>query len=208
MRRLGADVRLAGDDFDAAKLAARAYADQSGGLFVEDGAEPAIAEGAASLAVELADWPEPINAVYVPVGNGALITGVGRWLKAHAAETQVVGVCAAGAPAMFDSWRAGTPRATERAETIADGIAVRVPVERAVHDLPGSVDRMLVVEDTLLIEAMRLVHDALGLVVEPAGAAGLAGCLLERGRWQQQLVAVPLCGGNLTPRQVNQWLCS
>jgi threonine dehydratase len=208
MRRLGADVRLAGDDFDAAKVAARTHADQSGARFVEDGAEAAIAEGAGSLAVELTDWPERMDAVYVPVGNGALVTGVGRWLKAHAPRTQVVGVCATGAPAMVDSWRAGAPSATERAATIADGIAVRVPVERAVRDLAGSVDRMIVVDDTLLVEAMRLAFETLGVVVEPAGAAGLAGCLLEREQWQQQLVAVPLCGGNLTPEQVQQWLCS
>jgi threonine dehydratase len=208
MRRLGAEVRLAGDDFDAAKEAARAYADQTGARFVEDGAEPAIAEGAGSLAVELTTWPEPIDAAYVPVGNGALVTGVGRWLKAQSPQTEVVGVCAAGAPAMVDSWRAGTPRATERAETIADGIAVRVPVELAVRDLASSVDRMLLVDDALLIEAMRLLFETLGVVVEPAGAAGLAGCLLERARRQQQLVAVPLCGGNLTPEQVRQWLCA
>jgi threonine dehydratase len=109
---------------------------------------------------------------------------------------------------MVESWRAGAPRPTRRAETIADGIAVRVPVERAVRDLAGSVDRMLLVEDALLVEAMRLAFEALGVVVEPAGAAGLAGCLLERERWQRQLVAVPLCGGNLTPEQIQQWLCS
>jgi threonine dehydratase len=208
MRRLGAEVRLEGDDFDAAKDAARTYADQTGARFVEDGAEPAIAEGAGSLGLELADWSEPIAAAFVPVGNGALITGVGRWLKAHAAGTEVVGVCASGAPAMFESWRARSPRSTERAETIADGIAVRVPVEQAVRDLPASVDRMVLVDDALLVEAMQLLFDALGVVVEPAGAAGLAGCLPERERWSEQLVAVPLCGGNLTPLQVRQWLCS
>jgi threonine dehydratase len=52
------------------------------------------------------------------------------------------------------------------------------------------------------------VFSALGVIVEPAGAAGLAGCLLERERWQQQLVAAPLCGGHLAAKQVNQWLCS
>jgi threonine dehydratase len=206
MRQLGAEVRLAGSDFDAAKDAARTYAEEAGARFVEDGAEPAIAEGAGSLAVELAAWREPIDVVYVPVGNGALVTGVGRWLKAHAPQTQVVGVCAAGAPAMVNSWHAGAPHATERAETIADGIAVRVPVELAVRDLPSSVDRMLLVHDAMLVEAMRLLFEALGVVVEPAGAAGLAGCLLERERWQQRLVAVPLCGGNLTQEQVRQWL--
>ncbi len=191
MRRLGAEVRLAGDDFDAAKDSARAHADQTGARFVEDGAEPAIAEGAGSLAVELAEWPEPMAAVYVPVGNGALVSGVGRWLKAHAPGTEVVGVCASGAPAMFESWRAGAPRSTERAATIADGIAVRVPVEQAVRDLPASVDRIVLVDDALLVEAMRLLFDALGVVVEPAGAAGLAGCLLERERRRDHLVAAP-----------------
>jgi threonine dehydratase len=158
------------------------------------------------MAVELTAWPEPIDAVYVPVGNGALITGVGRWIKAETPSTQVVGVCAAGAPAMFDSWQAGAAVTTKRVETIADGIAVRVPVERAVQDLPDSVDRMILVDDALVISAMRLLFDALGVVVEPAGAAGLAGCLLEREQYRGATVAVPLCGGNLTDAQAREWL--
>jgi threonine dehydratase len=208
MRQMGGDVHLEGDDFDAAKLAARVYAEEVGGRFVEDGAEPAIAEGAGSLAVELTRWPEQIDAVYVPVGNGALITGVGRWIKAHSPSTQVIGVCARGAPAMHESWRQGMVVETERADTIADGIAVRVPVQLAVRDLAGSVDRMMLVEDSILIDTMRLLFETLGVVVEPAGAAGLAGALLEREQWQQRLVAVPLCGGNLTVEQVRQWLCA
>src|ERR1051326_3121290 len=102
MRRLGGDVHLAGDDFDAAKVAARVYAEEVGARFVEDGAEPAIAEGAGSMAVELTRWPEPLDAAYIPVGNGALITGVGRWIKAESPGTQVIGVCASGAPAMLE----------------------------------------------------------------------------------------------------------
>jgi threonine dehydratase len=207
MRRLGGDVHLEGDDFDAAKYAARAYAEEVGGRFVEDGAEPAIAEGAGSMAVELTRWPEPLDAAYIPVGNGALITGVGRWIKANSPGTRVIGVCAAGAPAMFESWRQARMVETERAETIADGIAVRVPVELAVRDLTWSLDRMIMVEDGVLLQVMRLLFETLGVVVEPAGAAGLAGVLADRDQWQQKLVAVPLCGGNLTAEQVRQWLC-
>src|SRR5919197_606067 len=121
-----------------------AHAQRTGARLVEDGAEPAIAEGAGSIAVELSQWPETIDAVYVPVGNGALITGVGHWLKAYAPRTEVVGVCAAGAPAMLESWSAGAVRATDHVATIADGIAVRVPVDLAVQHLASSVDRMLV----------------------------------------------------------------
>jgi threonine dehydratase len=206
MRSLGGEVRLEGEDFDAAKLAARSYAEQIGARFVEDGAEPAIAEGAGTLGVELTAWPEPLDAVYVPVGNGALATGVGRWIKAHSPATEVVGVCAAGAPAMFESWRTGAAVSTARADTIADGIAVRVPVDRALQDLAGSVDRMILVDDALIVSAMQLLFETLGVVVEPAGASGLAGCMLERETLQGRLVAVPLCGGNLTAEQIRTWL--
>jgi threonine dehydratase len=81
MRALSADVRLAGADFDAAKEQARCYAAQHGLRFIEDGRAPAIAEGAGTIGLELCRWPEPIDAVIVPVGNGALISGVGRWLR-------------------------------------------------------------------------------------------------------------------------------
>ncbi len=105
MRRLGADVRLAGADFDAAKAAARTFARASGGRFIEDGREPAIAEGAGTIAVELAAWSEPIDTILVPIGNGALAAGIGRWMKARHPATQIVGVVAERAPAMQLSWR-------------------------------------------------------------------------------------------------------
>jgi threonine dehydratase len=206
MRSLGGEVRLEGDDFDAAKAAAVAYAEHAGARFVEDGAEPSIAEGAGSLGVELLEWPERIDAVYVPVGNGALASGVGRWIKAHAPWTQVIGVCAAGAPSMYESWWKRDVVQTERADTIADGIAVRVPVARALQDLREAVDRLMLVDDGRIVQAMRLAFEALGAVVEPAGVAGLAGCLEERERLAGRRVAVPLCGGNLTREQVGRWL--
>jgi threonine dehydratase len=204
-------VRLAGDDFDAAKLAAREYAAElvAGGrnaVFVEDGAEPAIAEGAGSIAVELARWPEPIDELLIPVGNGALISGMARWFKGVAPATRITGVCAAGAPSMERSWRSGSLVVTDTVDTIADGIAVRIPAQLALDDMRTVVDEMVLVDDALILEAMRLLFDALGLVVEPAGAAGLAACLAERDRLRDATVAVPLCGGNLTTEQVRQWL--
>jgi threonine dehydratase len=100
MRALGAEVRLVGADFDAAKKKARRFAEQDGLGFIEDGREPAIAEGAGTIALELCQWSEPIDAVIVPVGNGALINGIGRWMRTHAPGCSVIGVCAEGAPAM------------------------------------------------------------------------------------------------------------
>jgi threonine dehydratase len=206
MRVLGADVRLAGHDLDAAKLAARDWAAAEGLRFVEDGREPEVAAGAGTIAVELLRSTDPIDAVLVPIGNGALAAGVGAWFKAHSPSTRIIGVVAERAPAMRLSWRAGHPVATPSADTIADGIAVREPVPEAVALLSGGLDDVIAVDDDLMIEAMRLAFETLGLVVEPAGAAGLAGAIALRECLAGRLVAVPLCGGNLTPEQAARWL--
>jgi threonine dehydratase len=127
-------------------------------------------------------------------------------MKAHAPSTAVIGVCAEGAPAMALSLREGVMRTTEKAVTIADGIAVRVPVEEALSDLSGVVDDILLVDDGTMEEAMRLLFWKMGLVVEPAGAAGIAALLAHRERFAGALVATPLCGGNLTGWQVRRWM--
>ena len=151
-------------------------------------------------------WPEPLDAVLVPLGNGALLAGMGTWLRAHRPDTRVIGVCAASAPAMALSWRAGRPVATEAADSIADGIAVRVPVEEAVEDLRHVVDEVLLVDEAAIVAAMRLVFETLGLVVEPAGVVGIAAAAVHRARFAGARVATPLCGGNLTAQQARRWL--
>jgi threonine dehydratase len=206
MRRFGAEVRLEGEDFDEAKAAARMLAESEGWRFVEDGREAEIAEGAGTIALELCRWPEPLDALVVPLGNGALLSGVGAWMKAHSPSTEVIGVCAEGAPAMALSLREGVVRTTEKVDTVADGIAVRVPVAEALSDLAGVVDDVLLVDDGIMVEAMRLLFWKMGLVVEPAGAAGVAALLAHRERFAESLVATPLCGGNLTDQQIRRWL--
>ena len=205
MRGFGATVHLRGADFDAAKDLAREFAAGQGWHFVEDGAEPAVAEGAGTMAVELARWPEPFDALYVPVGNGALINGVGRWLKHVAPQTRLIGVGATGSPAMERSWRTGTVVVTDTAETIADGIAARVPVPLALDEMALTVDDMILVDDDAIREAMKLLFDELGLVLEPSGAAGVAAIIAHRAQLQGQLVATILCGGNALDEH-RRWL--
>ena len=205
MRDFGATVRLAGADFDAAKDAARDHALTLGVPFIEDGREPAISEGAGTLAVELAAWPAPLDAVVIPLGNGALLGGVATWLRHVSPATRIVGVCAAGAPSMERSWRTRTVVTTETADTIADGIAVRVPIPEALEDLAGTVDDIWLVDDATILEAMRAVHAAEGIVLEPAGAVGVAALLAHGDAWKGGLVATVLCGANVTEAQREQW---
>jgi threonine dehydratase len=208
MRGLGAEVRLVGEDFDAAHLAAEGFAEESDARMVEDGRDPAISEGAGTIGLELLRWPEPFDAVLVPLGDGALLAGVARWVKAHRPATRMIGVCASGAPAMERSWRAGEVRELERTTTIADGIAVRVPFTEALADLTGLVDDILLIEDDTMLAAMRQAHQDLGIVLEPAGAAGLAALMAYRERFRGQLVGTILSGGNITDHQMRQWLGS
>ena len=206
MQRLGATVKLEGHDFDAAKEAAKSYAAKRDATFVEDGRNPETAEGAGTLALELSRYSDPFDAVLVPLGNGALINGVGAWFKARHPNTKIVGVVAAGAPAMDLSWRSGKLHTTEKADTIADGIGVRIPVPEALEAMRHTVDDILQVTDNDILAAMRLAHETVGVVLEPAGAAGLAAAMVYKDRFAGQLIATPLCGSNLTVEQRAKWL--
>jgi threonine dehydratase len=198
MRALGADVRLAGADFDAAKAAARDYAATHGLRFVEDGAEPAIAQGAGTIAEELLDAVQP-SIVLVPLGNGALLEGIGSVVRARQPSTEIVAVVAAGAPAMKLSLEGERPIETSGVDTIADGIAVRVPIASRLPQLRACCDRVVAVSEEHLLRAMRLIHAHFGLIVEPSGAAGVAAILAEPKRYARHRVATVLCGRNIHP---------
>jgi threonine dehydratase len=206
MRALGAEVRLVGENFEVAHSAAKVFAAETGAQLIEDGRIPAITEGAGTIGLELLRWPEPFDAILVPLGDGALLAGVARWVKAHHPSTKMIGICASGAPAMERSWRARRAQELVRTETIADGIAVQSPYPEAVADLVGLADDILLVEDTALIAAMQQTHRDLGIVLEPSGAAGLAALKTYRDRFEGKLIATILTGGNVTLEQMRQWL--
>ena len=206
MRALGAEVLLVGETFKAAHSAAAAFAAETGAQLIEDGRIPAITEGAGTIGLELLRWPDPFDAILVPLGDGALLGGIARCVKAHRPATKMIGICASGAPAMERSWRARHAQESGQTETIADGIAVQSPYPEAVEDLIGLADDILLVEDHAFISAMQQAHRELGIVLEPSGAAGLAAMKTYRDRFKGQLIATILTGGNVTPEQMREWL--
>ncbi len=206
LRALGARVVEHGEDFDAAKLAAKRAALELDARFVEDSLDIETVAGAATMGVEWCAFPEPLHALLVPLGNGAMFNGVARVLKARSPGTRMVAVQAAGAAAMIDSWRSGRIVVHERIDTIADGIGVRVPVPQALDDMRDLVDDAITVGEDTIITAMRLLHRHAGLVAEPSAAVGVAALLEHAGMFRDQLVGTIVCGGNLTPEQMRQWL--
>ncbi|MEO0532669.1 MAG: pyridoxal-phosphate dependent enzyme [Cyanobacteria bacterium P01_A01_bin.123] len=206
MQQLGAEVKLAGADFDAAKDAGKAYAVAQDYPYVEDGHAVEVSIGAGTIGLELSGYPNPIETLLIPIGNGALINGIGTWFKANHPATQVIGVVAAGAPAMDLSWRQGGMVTTKTVDTISDGIAVRLPVPQALKAMKSTVDNIVQVSDAATLTAMKLIHRLAGIVVEPAGAVGLAAAMVYQDQFVGQVIGTPLCGSNLTQAQMTQWL--
>jgi threonine dehydratase len=198
MRSFGAEVILFGADFDAAKLAARQAAGRSGARFVEDGAEPSIAAGAGTIGLELAAADPSLDAILVPLGNGALLAGIGTALREAAPGAEIIGVVAANAPSMKLSLDSGALVETETADSIADGVAVRTPVPEALAMLQGRYDRVIGVPEDRIIPAMKLIIETLGLVIEPAGALGVAAVMADKARFSGRSVTTILCGANLS----------
>ena len=207
MRALGARVVLHGEDFDEAKTEARRAAREAeGARFVEDSLDVETAEGAGTMGLEWLDFPEPLDALLVALGNGAMFNGVARVVKERSPGTRMVAVGAAGAPAMVESWRAGRAIVHDRINTIADGIGVRVPIPEALEDMRGVADDAVLVGEGSIVEAMRLLHLHAGVVSEPSGAVGVAAILERPELFGDGLVGTIVCGGNLTPRQTRDWL--
>lgn len=206
IRALGAEVRQTGEDFDAAKMAGRTWAAETGHRFAEDSLDIETVEGAGTMGLELATLDRPLDALLVSLGNGAMFNGIATAMKALAPATEMVAVQSAGAPAMVESYRSGQLVTHDSISTIADGIGVRLPVQVALDDMAGLADETLLVEDTAIIEAMRLLHRHLGLVVEPSGAAGVAAVLADPARYKGKRIGTIICGGNLTEAQMADWL--
>jgi threonine dehydratase len=191
MRALGAEVEVSPNSEAAARAFAADEADRR--ILVKDGLDPAIAEGAGTIAVELESL-RPVDVALVQIGDGALISGVARWLKSRQPQTWVVGVCASGAPAMAKSFEAGRPLSIDSEGTIAAALAITEPVPESLARVTALVDEIVLVDDDDLRLAMRLIAEHLGVLVEPAGAAGVAAL----GRYADQLagerIAVLLTG--------------
>ncbi|WP_340687267.1 pyridoxal-phosphate dependent enzyme [Amycolatopsis coloradensis] len=199
MKTLGARVRrVEGEAKDAAAAFAAEAPDR---VFVVDGREPAISEGAGTIGLELAEAGR-IDTVVLPVGDGALIAGVALWLKAHTPDVRVVGVGTTSARAMATSWRAGEPVTVDRVNSFAGGISIRTPEPESIRRMRSLVDDFVLVEDNDLRAAMRLGAETLGVLPEPAGAAGLAALTVHD--IPGDLVATVITGANATwPRE---WL--
>jgi threonine dehydratase len=190
MRALGAEVEA----HERPASAAREYTEAGEGrLLVVDGLDPTIAEGAGTIGVELAA-AGPIDTAVIQLGDGALITGVARWLKSRLPGIRIVGVCASGAPAMAQSFAARRPISVAGEGTIAGAIAITDPVPESLERILELVDEVVLVDDEDLRAAMAVIAESVGVLAEPAGAAGVAALARHPETLTGERVAVLLTG--------------
>lgn len=196
---LGARVSVAGQDFDAAWEAALAHAERTGAVAVHPSREPQLIAGYATVALEMLDQAsQPLDTVFVPVGGGSLAAGMGLVFKALSPHTRLIGVQSAAAPAFARAWRTGELREIPVSETIADGLATRVPSAEMVNVLREVLDDVIEVSEAEIAGAIRCLAETVHQLAEGAGAAALAGALHLHRRLKRQRVGIVLSGGNIT----------
>jgi threonine dehydratase len=188
---LGATIHDAGEDLDDAKAIAAQFARDEGLRFIDDGDSEGVIEGAGTVGLEIAQELERVDVVYVPMGGGSLASGVGLAMP----DARVIAVQAKGSPAMVESFHAR--RAIERPiDTIADGLVCRVPAQLALETLLEHIDDALTVTDEEILAAVRTMILGAQLLVEPAGAAGLAAAM--KNDLRGKTVVVIATGANIT----------
>jgi len=187
---LGATIHDTGSDLDEAKDAAVAFAKSEGLPMIDDGESEDVITGAGTVGLEIDIEPE---IVFVPMGSGSLASGIAIALP----NARVIAVQSKGSPAMVESFHAR--RAIERPiDTVADGLVCRVPAKLALDTLIAHAgDAFAVADDELLAAARSMILGA-HILVEPSGAAGLAGALRRREEIRGKRVVVIATGANVT----------
>lgn len=198
VKHYGAEVILAGSNYDEAYAYAIEYGAKNSLVFVHPFEDEEVIAGQGTIALDLLKQDTDLDAILVPVGGGGLISGIASALKALKPEIEVIGVSAEGAPALKNSYELGRPVDSISVRTIADGIAVRDTSPVTLAYILETVDRMISVDDEEIASAILFLLERQKLVVEGAGAVGVAALMHDKvPHLKNKKVAVVLSGGNV-----------
>jgi threonine dehydratase len=197
-RGYGADIIFHGETVDDAVEYAREYAKERSAVLIHPFDHPDIVAGQGTLGLEILQQCPQVRTVAIPVGGGGVAAGITVAVKSADPAIQVIGVQAEAVAGFPASLAAGHPVRVAAAPTMADGIAVCLPGDIPFSILSAYEDRVVTVSEESLSRALVLCLERAKQVVEPAGAAGVAG-LLEHGGMFEPPVVVVLSGGNIDP---------
>ena len=205
MRAFGAHLVEFGTDFESAREEAVRLANRNGLEFAPSFA-PDLVKGVATWALEMLRTLPPLDALYIPIGLGSGICGAILVRDLLALSTEIIGVQASGADCYVRSFAAGHVVATHRAETEADGIAVRQPDPAALEIILRGAARIVSISDVAIADAVRTYWTDTHNLIEGAGAAPLAAMLAERERMRGKRVGLVASGGNIDLPLFHRWV--
>lgn len=190
-------VKVSGDCL-LAETQARAAAEAGEGHFISPYNDPLVMAGQGTIGLELSLQIPELDAVFVSVGGGGLIGGIGTWLKAHMPRTEVVGCWAGHSPVMYRCMNAGRIVDVAEKETLSDATAGGLEQDSITLEVCKQViDHRILVAEEDIAAAMKLLATHERYMVEGAAALALAALLKNRGRYRDKRVAVVLCGRNI-----------
>ncbi len=198
VKEFGAEVILHGANYDEAYSYAIKYAKDNNIEFVHPFIDDEVIAGQGTIALEMLEDMNDLDAVVVPVGGGGLISGIGVALKAINPNIKLIGVASLGASAMKNSYDTKEAKSTKSVRTIADGIAVRDASPITLEYILNTVDELELVSEDEIAEAILFLLEKQKLLVEGAGAVGVASLMQNRVNLKKgSKVGVVLSGGNI-----------
>jgi threonine dehydratase len=197
-RGYGAQVHLVGDVVEESLAGARAFAEETGAVFIHPFDHPDVLAGQGTVGLEVLEQLPDVATVLVPTGGGGLVGGIAAAVKGVKPEVRVIGVQAEAAAVWPASLAAGSPVRLRRRHTMADGIAMSEIGEVTFAHVSALADDVITVGEEALSQALLLCLERTKMLVEPAGAAAVAALLESPGRFPGPVCAV-LSGGNVDP---------
>ncbi len=207
IRGYGAEVRTYSDDSGITEVHARQYAADHGMVYISPYNDPVIVAGQGTIGAELARQLDTIDALFVAMGGGGLIAGIGGFLKEIGRHVEVVACSPENSAVMHHSVAAGHIVTMASRPTLSDGTAGAVEKDAITFDLVRRyVDRYVLVSEEEIAAAMRLVIDRHHTLIEGAAGVAVAGYLKEKDRYAGRDVVIVLCGANIARDRLKEIL--
>ena len=196
-KALGAEVVLKGENYDEAYEYALKYSKENNLTFIHPFKDDKVMAGQGTVALEMYDEVDDLDMILVPIGGGGLISGIGSAIKQLDPRIKIIGVTAKGAPAMYESFKEKKALSTNDVRTIADGIAVRDANEKNLKIILECVDDIVQVDDEEIANAVLFLLERQKIVVEGAGAVGVAALMHKKVDAKDKKVGIVISGGNI-----------
>jgi len=195
-KEYGAEVILEGKNYDESWIKAQEIAKTSGAQIIHAFDDPQIIAAQGVIGLEIMEQLPNVDEIYVPIGGGGLAAGILTAVKTKNPNVKIIGVESKSFPSMKNSLDSGKLETVDGGFTVADGISVRTPGKQTFEIIRDMIDKIVLVDDEEIIKTIFLLMERSKVVVEPAGAAGLAYLVSKKPSPGKNVVPI-LCGGNV-----------